>query len=109
MTAHQNSGQEKAGGQPGDFSATTKQHAAILPDSSAASKLPTFTVEQLPTPLRESASVVQILVRFDAKSALPDDAAIQVLCAINRAKNRALIADSLTPGARAFWEGCSDE
>ena len=109
MTAHQNSGQEKAGGQPGDFSATTKQHAAILPDSPAASKLPSFVIEVLPTPLREPASIVQLCIRFDAKQPLPDDAIQQVLSAINRAKNRALIADSMTPGAKAFWAGCGDE
>ena len=94
-------------------SATPDQESAlfttdnmILPDRAAANKLPTFTVEQLPTPLRESASVVQILVRFDAKQPLPDDAMAQVQSAIARAKNRALIVDCMTPSANASWAGC---
>ena len=81
----------------------------ILPAKPAASKLPSFVIEQLPTPLREPASIVQIMLRFDAKQPLPDDVAALVLSAINRAKNRALVADSMPPGARAFWEGCQDE
>ena len=77
---------------------------AILPDRPAAATLPALVIEVLPTPLREPASVVQILIRFDAKQSLPDDVMGQVASAISTAKNRALTADCMTPGARAFWE-----
>ena len=109
MTARSNGRQEKAGGQPGNFSAPTKEHNAILPDCPAASKLREFVIEQLPTPLREPATVVQILVRFDAKQPLPDDVAAQVMAAIHRARNRALTADCMAPATRAFWEGFDHE
>jgi len=93
---------------PDQRNALFTNNNSILPDFPAAGKLPRFVIEQLPTPLREPASVVQILIRFDAKQSLPDDVMGQVASAISTAKNRALTADCLTPGARAFWECLHD-
>jgi len=95
---------DNAGVESGGVSAPRNEHIDILPAKPAASKLPSFVIEVLPTPLRESATVVQIMLRFDAKHPLPDDVAAQVIATLNRAKNRALTADCMTPGARAFWE-----
>ena len=83
----------------------TNQRNVNLPSRPAASGLPSFVIEVLPTPLREPASVAQILIRFDAKQPLPDDVPRQVMAAITRAKNRALVADAMTTGTRAFWGG----
>jgi len=94
----------KAKSAPDQRNALFTNNDSILPDFPAAGKLPAFAIEVLPTPLREPASVVQILVRFDVKRHLPGDWAAQVLSVISRAKNRALTADCMTPGARAFWE-----
>jgi len=90
-------------------SALLTTNNSILPDCPAASKLPTFRAEPLATPIREPQHNGQIRLAFDVRTPLPDDWAAQVLSAINHVKNRALIADSMTPGAKAFWEGCRDE
>jgi hypothetical protein len=76
---------------------------AILPAKPAASKIPGFVIEQLPTPLREPATVVHLSISFDARRPIPADVAAQVLSAINRARHRALTADCMTPATRAFW------
>ena len=104
--SQQNNGREPGPFERADFRADTNQLNDILPDCPAANKLSSFVTEILPTPLREPASVVQILIRFDAKNPLPDDWAVTVASTISGAKNRALIADCMTPGANAFWAGC---
>ena len=96
-----------AGEQGGVFSDQQKTLAVIVPNNAANSNA--FAVEQLATPLREPASIAQVLIRFDAREPLPADAMSRVLAAICDARRRALTVAAIPAKARPFWAGATDE
>ena len=67
-----------------------------------------FSAEVLPTPLREPATVVQLLIRWDTKAPLPSDWAQTAHCALLKASHRANVAEAMPSAAKAFW-GIADE
>lgn len=98
---------ENAGVEPGAFSDQQKTLAAIVPNNAANSNA--FAVEHLATPLREPASIAQVLIRFDAREPLPADAMSRVLSMICEARRKAMIAHAMPRGARVFWGGLTDD
>lgn len=98
---------ENAGVEPGAFSDQQKTHAVIVPNNAANSNA--FSVEHLATPLREPASIAQVLIRFDAREPLPADAMQRVLSMICEARRKAMIAHAMPRGARVFWGGLTDD
>jgi len=96
-----------AGEQGGVFSDQQETLAAIVPNNAANSNA--FSVEHLATPLRESASIAQVLIRFDAHEPLPADAMSRVLAMICEARRKAMIAHAMPRGARVFWGGLTDD
>ena len=105
MEAPHNAGQEKAPSERGNFSADTNQHVGILPHRPAAHQLPSFRVEQRPTPITAPSAEVTVAVIFDGANKLPDDWLAQIQCAIIKAKQQAGIADTLTLEQQLYWGG----